>query len=155
MLQPPIFISGNVTKASLEVTPTQGKHHLEPFKTAARGTAINLLEDHHVEDNNVEVHRHEADLWICLQGEATFVVGGRLVEPWARRLPDGTEDMRELRAPTKGINGGMEYMLHAGDLLWIPAGQPHVHTTVETARLYIIKVPQPEVPLADVPGWNR
>ncbi|HEY4517677.1 MAG TPA: hypothetical protein VJI74_02205 [Candidatus Paceibacterota bacterium] len=149
MPQPCVFIPKRVTEETLATAPAQGKHLLEPFKTAAVGSAINILEDDHLEDNQTEVHRHEADLWICLEGEVDFVVGGELIEPWAKEGDD-----RELKAKVDGIKNGTKHVLRQGDILFIPAGQPHVHTTKGTGRLYIIKVPQPLVELPDVPGWN-
>lgn len=153
-LQPCAFISRREIDATLAVPATQGKRLLEPLKsiTAANGIPINILEDKEV-SNEVEVHRHEGDLWGCLEGEVTFVYGGELVEPWAKKLADGNTDDRELKA--KSIRGGTEVTLTAGDWLWIPAGQPHRHRTDKTARLYIIKIPaRDEVSLAAVPGWK-
>ena len=148
-LKPCVYIPNEVVRATLGNTPAPGKRQLEPFKALAAGTAGNILEDHRILDNQVEVHRHEADLWICLEGEADFTVGGELVGAWAKEGDD-----RELKAPTDGIVGGTRHTLRRGDVLWIPAGQPHVHTAKGTARLYIVKVPQAEVPLSEVPGWK-
>ena len=127
--QPCVFIPSDVTKQTLATSAMQGKHLLEPFKSAAAGSAINILEDHELTDNQTEVHRHEADLWICLEGEVDFVVGGELVEPWAKKLPDGSEDTRELKANVDGIRGGTAHTLTAGDILFFPSGQPPPHTT--------------------------
>ena len=106
--------------------------------------------------NEVEVHRHEADLWICIDGEAHFKAGGKLVEPYAKKKgKDGTVNDLELKS--KKIEGADTYTLHAGDILYIPEGVPHVHYT-ETegyARLWIIKIPAKEpFPLLSVPGWK-
>ncbi len=147
-----MFIPKSVTNETLAVPPTKGKRLLEPFKSASGGPHIFLLEDHEVV-NDAEVHRHEADLWICLEGEVKFIVGGEMVNPWAKQLPDGGEDTREIKA--KEIANGTKYTMRAGDVLYIPAGQPHVHNTDKTARLYIIKIPTLEmVPLEEVPGWK-
>lgn len=149
-----VFIPRETTEQSCAQEPAQGKRLLEPLKTfsLAQGAPIHILEDTNV-TNEVEVHRHEGDLWICLSGEVEFVVGGSLVEPWAKKLPDGGTDDKELKANT--IRGGTSHLMQEGDVLWIPAGQPHMHKTATTARLYIIKIPpQAEVPLADIPGWS-
>ena len=74
--------------------------------------------------------------------------------PWAKQLPDGGVDDKEIKA--KKINNGTQHTLHEGDILYIPAGQPHTHETKTEARLYIIKLPAKEmVPLEQVPGWKK
>jgi mannose-6-phosphate isomerase-like protein (cupin superfamily) len=149
-----VFIPASKVDAALKTNPEQGKRLLEPLKSIwqEHGTPINVLEDHKV-SNEAEVHRHEGDLWICLQGEVEFVVGGEMINPWAKVLPDGGVDDREIKS--KEINDGTSHTLYKGDILWIPAGEPHLHRTEGTARLYIIKVPTlSEFPLKDVPGWR-
>ena len=69
-------------------------------------------------------------------------------------VKDGTIDTREIKAKVGNARGGIKYTLHPGDILFIPAGVPHAHRTIGTARLYITKIPQPEVPLEGVPGWK-
>jgi len=147
-----------VRKAEIDVTlalpATPGKRLLEPLKSRAlvEKLPLNVLEDSEV-SNEAEVHRHEGDLWYCLEGEVTFVYGGAMVNPWAKPLPDGGVDDHEIKA--KEISDGTEVMLQPGDWLWIPAGQPHLHKTDGTARLVIIKIPAKEmVPLEAVPGWH-
>ncbi|MEK9186124.1 MAG: hypothetical protein AAB885_00905 [Patescibacteria group bacterium] len=127
---------------TLAFVPTQGKKLLEPLKSlaAANKLPFNVLEDHEVLSNEAEIHQHEGDLWLCLEGEVKFIYGGELVEPWFKKLPDGTEDKREVKA--KEIKGGTESILKPGDWLWIPAGQSHQHLCEKTARLVIIKIPK-------------
>lgn len=126
---------------TLATVPTQGKKLLEPLKSlaAANKLPFNILEDKEVLNNEAEVHKHEGDLWLCLEGEVKFTYGGELVEPWVKKLPDGTTDNREWKA--KEIRGGTESILKPGDWLWIPAGQPHQHICGGLARLAIIKIP--------------
>lgn len=148
--KPPLLISHALINETLATAPVQGKRLLDPLRSFTKGVApFNILEDVNV-SNDAEVHRYEADLWGCLEGEVTFVVGGALVNPWAEKLADGTENTRELKA--KEIRDGTELVLKPGDWLYIPAGQPHSHRG--TGRLIIIKIPEPEVPLGDVPGWE-
>lgn len=153
-LQSCAVVRGKEIEETLASVPAQGKRLLEPLKSraAAEKLPFNILEDKEV-SNEAEVHRHEGDLWHCLEGEVTFVYGGAMVKPWARQLPDGGTDDREIKA--KEISGGTEVVLKPGDWLWIPAGQPHTHRTDGTARLVIIKIPAKEiVPLDAVPGWE-
>lgn len=152
-LPPPVFIPKSVTDETLAVPATQGKHILEPFKSAAKGSDTYILEDVAV-DNKCEVHRNEADLWTCLEGEVEFDVGGELVDAYERKHPDGSKDEFEVRSAPGNIRGAARYILRPGDLLFIPAGVPHAHRTQGTARLYFTKILQSEVPLVDVPGWK-
>ena len=82
--------------------------------------------------NKAEIHKKAGDLWLCLEGEPTFIVGGELIDPWEK-------DENELRA--ENIKDGDEFVLKAGDWLWIPPNCPHQHGCKDTARLVIIKVP--------------
>lgn len=126
---------------TLASQPMRGKKLLEPLKSfaAVNKLPLNILEDSEVLDNEAEIHKHEGDLWQCLEGEVKFIYGGELVEPYFKKLPDGSEDKREVKA--KEIRGGEEAILKPGDWLWIPAGQPHQHFCEKTARLAIIKIP--------------
>ena len=135
-----VFISKNQLGETLATTVAPGKRLLEPFKSfsSTNGLPFNSLEDCQVE-NDAEVHWHEADLWLCLEGEVTFICDGEMDNPSYRILPDGSEDQREIKA--KFIRGGATYILHSGDWLWIPAGVPHQHTCSGSARLMIIKIP--------------
>ncbi len=153
-LQPSVFIPKSKISDTLSSPALPGKRLLEPLKTLALGSGlpINILEDQAI-SNEAEVHRHEGDLWQCLEGEVTFVHGGKMVSPWVKKLPDGGVDDREIKAGE--IEGGIEVTLKPGDWLWIPAGQPHLHRAEGTARLFIIKILAREmVPLESVPGWQ-
>ena len=152
-LQPCIFVPKSKIDETLARSPEQGKRLLEPLKAIAVETKLplNILEDKEV-SNEAEVHRHEGDLWYCLEGEVTFIYGGAMMNPWAKQLPDCGTDDREIKA--KEITNGTEVVMGPGDWLWIPAGQPHAHRTDKIARLVIIKIPAKEkVLLEAVPGW--
>lgn len=127
-------------RRALAKPPVSGKNLLEPVKTFAEKTGfpMKVLEDTNVA-NDAEVHAHEGDFWVCLEGSVTFVCGGEMADPWFKRLPDGSEDRREIKA--KKIRGGAEVILREGDYLWIPAGVPHQHRCTGTARLTIVKIP--------------
>ena len=148
-----VFVGGCDFGETLKTTPSQGKRLIEPFKTFSNANRLpmHVLEDVSVE-NEPEIHRHEGDLWHCIEGEATFISGGKAIVPRIHTKSDGTKNENELKAD--GIDGGEEYTLHPGDWLWIPAGEPHLHKAEATARLIIIKIPQSIVPLEAIPGWE-
>lgn len=114
---------------------------LQPFASIAAesGFPMKILEDV-AQWRDAEVHVHEGDFWICLQGEARFVYGGELVNPQFRLNVDGSENKNELYA--KEIVNGTEIVLQEGDYFWIPPGEPHQHGSTGTTRLGIIKIPQ-------------
>lgn len=132
----------SIVDESLAQPVLQGKRQLEPLLSFAKnkGIPLQIVEDHKVMDNKAEVHRTEADLWLCLEGKVQFVCGGTLNNPYIRKHADGTEDEQELRAAS--IHNGERITMCAGDWLWIPAGVPHQHFTEGTARLAVIKIPQ-------------
>lgn len=69
-----------------------------------------------VKAGEAEVHTLDTDILYVLEGEATLVLGGTLVEP--RALSPS-----EVRG--RSIAGGEEHPLRAGDVLVVPAGTPH------------------------------
>lgn len=120
---------------TLSTQATQGKKLLEPFKAFAKENSLplNILEDKDVV-NEGEIHDNESDLWQCLEGSVTFVCGGVLESRKSHPTKPGEWS-------GSGIGGGKEYTLNPGDILWIPAGEAHLHKTDGTARLIIIKIP--------------
>src|SRR3979490_1417493 len=64
----------------------------------------------------VEVHEKTNHVFIMVEGEATFIVGGTLVD--ARQTAPG-----QTRA--RGVQGGQTYHLTKGDVITIPAKTPH------------------------------
>jgi len=80
-----------------------------------RGIPANVLEGMDVHDNVVEVHRHMADFWIGLKGEATFIVDGELVESFVKDKGEGT--INDLEICAKSIRGGETVVVGPGDWL--------------------------------------
>jgi glc operon protein GlcG len=76
-----------------------------------------------------EVHFGETDIFYVREGAATFVTGGRVVEP--RNLSPS-----EIRG--RAIEGGEERRLEAGDVITIPNGVPHWFKSVEAPFTYYV-----------------
>jgi glc operon protein GlcG len=76
-----------------------------------------------------EVHSKDADIIYVLEGEATFVTGGTLVEP-------KTVAQDEIRG--KEIAGGDSRILSKGDVIIVPAGTPHWFKAVKGPVLYYV-----------------
>ncbi|HEY4475042.1 MAG TPA: hypothetical protein VJC06_03905 [Candidatus Paceibacterota bacterium] len=124
---------------ALSIASVVGKRMIPPFDNF-KERPFGIVEDHEFNKGVPEVHTHEEDLWIGLEGEAVFVVGGELVEPSFGRLKDGSDNPREIKG--KNIVGGNMMVVGPGDILWIPAGIPHMHIASGTARLLIYKNPK-------------
>ena len=79
-----------------------------------------------------EIHEQDADLIRVLDGTATLVTGGKVM--------DGkTIDKGEIRGAR--IEGGDTRQLAKGDVVIVPAGVPHQFTTVTNPFLYyVVKV---------------
>jgi uncharacterized RmlC-like cupin family protein len=71
---------------------------------------------HRDKDGLAEVHDKFADVIIVQTGEATLVVGGKVIEP-------ATTEPGEVRG--KSIEGGVKKTVSPGDVIHIAAGTPH------------------------------
>jgi glc operon protein GlcG len=79
-----------------------------------------------------EVHAKDADIVYVLEGTATFVTGGTVVDPRAT-APD------EIRG--RGIRDGETRELRKGDVVIVPAGTPHWFEKVPAPfTYYVVKV---------------
>jgi glc operon protein GlcG len=77
----------------------------------------------------VELHQHVADIMHVVQGRATVVTGGQMVDQ--RTVGPG-----ELRA--RAVEGGTGHELAEGDVLVVPAGVPHQFVAVSDPFLYFV-----------------
>ena len=77
----------------------------------------------------VELHERTVDVMHVVEGQATVVTGGELVEP--REVAAG-----EVRA--SAVRGGTEHRLAEGDVLAIPRGVAHQFTGVSDPFLYFV-----------------
>jgi mannose-6-phosphate isomerase-like protein (cupin superfamily) len=75
------------------------------------------------EAGEVEYHDRTNHVFIMVEGEATLVVGGTMVNS-RRTAPD------QMRAPS--ADGGTSYHLNKGDVITIPAKTPHWFKEVPT-----------------------
>jgi mannose-6-phosphate isomerase-like protein (cupin superfamily) len=66
------------------------------------------------------VHEKDAELFYMIDGTATLVTGGKLI--------DGAKDGDNWRG--KGIDGGKAQKMSKGDFMLVPAGVPHWFTDI-------------------------
>ena len=82
-----------------------------------------------VTTNPAEVHDGADDIFIILEGTATYILGGKLDTP--KETQPG-----EWRAPN--ITNGKEYKLAKGDMLIVPRGTPHRRTTAGLETTFMV-----------------
>jgi glc operon protein GlcG len=76
-----------------------------------------------------EVHLGDTDIFYVLQGQATVVTGGQVVQP--RNL-----SATEVRGT--GVSGGEERRIGKGDVITIPRGVPHWFKQVDAPFTYYV-----------------
>ena len=77
------------------------------------------------------VHASSADVWLTMEGSATAITGGQLVD--GKKRPNVDDE-----AGT-AIRGGVEQVLKPGDVLFVPAGVPHGFKDIKGFRAYLIR----------------
>lgn len=77
------------------------------------------------------VHARTADVWIAIEGSATAVTGGTLVDGKKRSNTDDEAG--------SAIRGGIEQPLKPGDIVYVPPGVPHGFKDVKGFRGYLIR----------------
>jgi mannose-6-phosphate isomerase-like protein (cupin superfamily) len=75
---------------------------------------------------DVEVHMKTNHVFIIVEGEATFITGGTLVDS-KQTAPN------EIRA--KSVQGGQVHRLTKGDVITIPANTPHWFKEIPTQTI--------------------
>ena len=129
------FLTGAELTAEIQTAPkdASGSPGLYMMRLAA-ASENPVLGIRRTGTGSSEVHSEFADVLYVLQGSATFVTGGTVV--------DGAEGLPgEIRG--RGISGGETRHLHAGELAVVPAGVPHWISEVEGKEILymVVKVP--------------
>jgi mannose-6-phosphate isomerase-like protein (cupin superfamily) len=76
-----------------------------------------------------EVHANEADLFYVIEGSATQVLGGTVIDG----KQTGTGQIRGPRT-----EGGQTYHLGKGDIMWVPARTPHWFPEIAEPLSYLL-----------------
>src|SRR5262249_46151644 len=91
-----------------------------------------VITGHRDKTGQAEVHAKDTDVIYVVDGTATFVTGGKVVE--AKEISPG-----ETRATS--IDGGEVRELAKGDVVIVPAGVPHWFKAVPgTFNYFVVKV---------------
>ena len=123
---------------------SSGVVHVAPDKVAAaiaKGGSLVTRPDllvsgsHREKGGQVEVHDKETDVLYIIDGEATFVFGGKMV---------GGKNTQPGQWLGTDITGGETRQLVKGDVFVIPAGVPHWFKEVpKSVSYYVVKVLKP------------
>ena len=110
----------------------EGNKNQDIVAAAGVQMRVAVFHDEKRENDLNEVHDGSDDIYYVLNGEATLVLGGSLVEP--NEVSPG-----EWRAKT--ATGGQKVTIKKGDLVMVPRGTPHQRTvTGKGFSMILIKV---------------
>jgi uncharacterized protein GlcG (DUF336 family)/mannose-6-phosphate isomerase-like protein (cupin superfamily) len=100
-----------------------------PLVDGSAGKSYKVITGHRVMAGNVEVHTFDADVFYIVDGSATIVTGGTIVD--AKVTGDG-----EVRGTS--IEGGQTRVLKKGDVITIEPGMPHWFKEVQGTLSYFV-----------------
>jgi quercetin dioxygenase-like cupin family protein len=94
-----------------------------------------VMGSHRSGAGSVELHEKETDIFYVVDGEATFITGGKMI---------GSKVTSPGQRVGTDIQGGQAYHLTKGDVMVIPAGIPHWFKEVPNSVSYfVVKVLKP------------
>ena len=119
-------IAEEVTKTSRSAPAGTAAVTLDTFPTHFTMVAVRL------QSGGAELHKKAADIFVVMDGEATVITGGTIINP------TGTGD--EVKGTR--VEGGTSQLLRKGDVIMIPANTPHQTTLApgKTFTYYVVKV---------------
>ena len=120
------------TSAGIHVDPAKVAEALAKGGTLVTRSDLIVQGSHRDKAGQVEVHDRETDVLYILEGEATFVYGGKMV---------GGKNSRPEQWLGTDITGGETHHVGKGDVFVIPAGVPHWFKQVpKSISYYVVKV---------------
>lgn len=110
-----------------------------PFMMVKGGTMIpgsdfEVQGTHRDKPGGIEVHLKERDVFYVVDGEATVMAGGKLINP---------KETRAGQMTGTSIDGAETYHLTKGDVMTIPAGVPHWFKETNGISYFVVKVKKP------------
>lgn len=121
-----------VSSITKEIERQTGNVQKDLFSQSGTQMRVALFHDKKRENDLIEVHDGSDDVYYVLDGEATLMLGGVLVEP--KQTAPG-----EWRSKT--ATGGQSVTIRKGDLVIVPRGTPHQRTvTGKGFSMILIKI---------------
>ena len=121
-----------VSDITKEIAAKEGNQQSDVFAAGGAQMRVAVFRDEKRENDLHEVHDGSDDIYYVLDGEATLILGGMLLEP--KQISPG-----EWRA--KSATGGQKVVIKKGDLVIVPRGTPHQRTvTGKGFSMVLIKV---------------
>ena len=99
------------------------------FRAASARYWVNIVTKDHPDTLLAEMHEHEADIYLVLEGEGNLSLGGTLVQP---TTPSPGQYLGV------GLEGASVQPLRAGDLVVIPEGTPHMVDARAHRLVYLV-----------------
>jgi len=100
--------------------------------TLVKASDLLVMGAHRSEPGQVELHEKETDVFYIVDGDATFVTGGKMV---------GSKMTSPGQRSGTDIVGGQVHHLTKGDVIVIPAGIPHWFKEVpHSVNYFVVKV---------------
>lgn len=130
----PVVIKSKQALSDLDDTLEKqgGNKNEDVFAAAGAQMRVAVFHDEKRENDLVEVHDTSDDIYYVLDGTATLLLGGSLVD--ANEISPG-----EWRA--KSSTGGQSHTIKKGDLIVVPRGTPHQRTVAGKGfSMVLIKV---------------
>jgi len=91
--------------------------------------SVNVIHRKPGEGEGALLHKYTSEVYVVRSGGGTLVTGGKLAQPVNAKDPD--------MQGSKSIVGGTSREVHAGDVVFIPAGLPHHFTSYSPDIVYI------------------
>jgi len=134
-----VMVSGQATPTGQATGPAQvtyiGHDKVSAGGTILTASNLKIQMNRRTGTGESEIHDKETDTLYILSGSATFVVGGEMIAP---RVTEPGQHRGT------GVTGGTSYALTKGDVMVIPAGQPHWFKEVkEPIDYYVVKAIAP------------
>lgn len=121
-----------------ELEKKPGNTNADVVAPAGVQMRVAVFHDEKRENDPIEVHDGSDDIYYVLDGTATLLLGGSLID--ANEISPG-----EWRA--KASTGGEKVTIRKGDLIVVPRGTPHQRTaTGKTFSMILIKVFEKQMP---------
>ena len=121
-----------VSDITKEIAAKEGNQQSDVFAAGGSQMRVAVFHDEKRENDLHEVRDGSDDIYYVLDGEATLMLGGTLVEP--NQISPG-----EWRA--KSATGGQKVVIKKVDLVVVPRGTPHQRTvTGKGFSMILIKV---------------